>query len=1260
MSSQDPTAPAAARVTLPPLTSHPFLDALGSRTVVLDGAMGTSVQEAGLVAADFGGDALEGCNEILVRTRPDVVDRVHRSFLEVGCHAVETDTFGSAPWVLDEYGLGAETEELNRRAAELARTACDAFATPGDPRWVIGSIGPGTRSPTLSLGKERAEHPEVIHLEEMEEGYRRQVRGLLDGGTDVLLIETVYDLLQAKAAVAAANDVFVERGQRVPLVVQFTVEKDIDTMLLGSEPLAAVAALDPLAIDVLGMNCATGPADMREHVRTLSRASRMPISILPNAGLPELVDGRTVYRLSPEELAAAQVEFVDQFGVGIVGGCCGTTPAHLAAVVEAVGALTPRPRLLDRPALARPGASGHATDPARSGEAAAQDARETIQVEYRPALASLYTAVPFEQENTFLAIGERANANGSRAFRDLMLAGDLEGIVQLARSQTREGAHVLDVCVDYVGRDGAPDMVAVVDRYATASTLPLVIDSTQTDVIEAALSRIGGRAVINSVNLEDGRVKADLLLPLARRYGAAVVVLAIDEEGQARTADWKVEVCERVARIAIDEYGLEAHDLIFDCLTFPLGSGADDLRRDAIETLDAIKAVKRAVPGCHTTLGLSNVSFGLSPAARQVLNSVFLEEAIARGLDSAIVHPGRILPLHRIPDEQVEVARDLIHDRRGTAGRGGSAPEGYDPLTELMALFDGVTSTKASADELAALSVEERLERRIVDGDPDGIEGDLDAALATHPPLTIINEFLLAGMRTVGELFADGRMQLPFVLQSAQTMKAAVAHLEPHIAAAGGGSASAKGTVLIATVKGDVHDIGKNLVDIILRNNGYEVVNLGIKQSIDQILAAAEEHGVDAIGMSGLLVKSTVIMRENLEEMNHRGVAHYPVLLGGAALTRGYVEDDLRTLYDGKVFYCKDAFEALRVLADVLTQDGGLASSAEAGTDVGAGGGSSGGADGGSDLAAHKPRRPRPAPRAAEAPPAVDTQGRPRSLVASDTPVPTPPFWGQRVVRGVPIDEIVPLINEVALFRNQWGFTPGDLGPDGYRELLDREARPVLRDLVARAKAERIVTPSVVYGFYPANGDGDDVVVWDPEAPLERELVRFTFPRQDRGRFLCIADFLRPVDGGVADVLGVQVVTMGSRISEVAAGLFAEDRYQDYLYTHGFGVEMAEALAELWHRRMREELGIAGEDGPTPQDWFRQGYRGSRYSFGYPACPRLEDQELLFRLVDPSGIGVTLTEEWMLHPEQSTSAIVLHHPEASYFNAREREEAPST
>jgi 5-methyltetrahydrofolate--homocysteine methyltransferase len=1215
---------------LPPLETHPFLDALRSRVVVFDGGMGTSLQQADLTAADFGGDDLEGCNEVLVRTRPDVIEQVHRDFLDVGVHAVQTDTFGGAPWVLDEYDLGDDTEELNRLAAEVARRAADAYATTDDPRWVIGSIGPGTRAPSLSLGKDPATTRDFIDVVTMEEGYRRQVRGLLEGGSDVLLVETCFDLLQIKAAVAAANDVFVERGERVPLMVQFTVEKDINTMLLGTEPLAAIAALDPLAIDVLGMNCATGPEDMREHVRTLARASRLPISVIPNAGIPHLEDGRTVYPLSPGELASAHHEFVTALGVSIVGGCCGTTPEHLRQVVEAVGHLAPRPRTLDRPALARGGAAGRATDPAAAGSA---DDREPVAVEYRPSLASLYGAVTIEQENAFLAIGERANANGSKAFRELLLAEDWDGAVQLARSQTREGAHVLDVCVDYVGRDGVPDIVSIVDRYATQSTLPLVIDSTEPEVIEAALLRLGGRAVINSVNLEDGRVKADRLLPLAKRYGAAVVVLAIDEEGQARTADWKVEVCERVARLAIDEHGLEAQDLIFDCLTFPLGSGQEDLRGDALATLEAIERIKASVPGCATTLGVSNVSFGLSPAARQVLNSVFLDEAMRRGLDSAIVHVAKILPLHRIPDEQRQVALDLIHDRRGTAGLGGSAPADYDPLHRFMELFDGASEAKATADELAALPVEERLERRIIDGDKDGLDGDLDEALASHPPLDIINRFLLAGMATVGELFGSGQMQLPFVLQSAEAMKTAVAHLEPHIEAAGGGAAASKGRVVLATVKGDVHDIGKNLVDIILRNNGFDVVNIGIKQSIDQILTAAEEHGCDAIGMSGLLVKSTVVMRENLEEMNARGLAHYPVLLGGAALTRGYVEDDLRAIYEGEVFYCKDAFEGLRVLKAVMEgRQSGEGTPAE--------------------LRARRKRREHIRTRGSEEAPARDAQGRPRSAVATDVAVPVPPFWGQRVVRGISVAEVAPLINEIALFRNQWGFTPGDLGPDGYAALLDEQARPVLREWLARANAEKVVTPEVVYGYYPANGDGDDLVVWDPDAPLEKELARFSFPRQTQGRFLCIADFFRPIETEESDVLGVQVVTMGRRISDVAAGLFAEDRYQDYLFAHGFGVEMAEALAELWHRRVRQELAIDDDDGPTVQDWFRQGYRGSRYSFGYAACPDLEDQTQLFRLVDPRAIDVELTDEFMLHPEQSTSAIIVHHPEAKYFNAR--------
>ncbi|MDP9022679.1 MAG: methionine synthase [Actinomycetota bacterium] len=1191
------------------LDDHPFLAAMRSRVVVLDGAMGTSIQELGLDADDFGGPALEGCNEVLVRTRPDVIEAIHTSFLEVGCDAVETDTFGGAPWVLDEYGLADDCEDLNRLAAQIARRACARYATTDKRRWVIGSIGPGTRSPTLSLGKDPATTKDFIDLATMEDGYRRQVRGLLDGGVDVLLVETCFDPLQAKAAVAACHDVFDERGARLPLMVQFTVEKDINTMLLGTEPLAAVAALDPLPIDVLGMNCATGPDDMREHVRTLSRHSRLPISVVPNAGIPRMEGGQAVYSLTPEALAEALDEFTAEYGVTVVGGCCGTTPDHLRRVVE---------RLADR----------DADSPTGNGSGSLGRAAAARDVTFEPSLASLYAAVPIEQETSFLVVGERLNANGSNAFRELLLSEDWDGIVQMARSQTREGAHVLDLCVDYVGRDGVPDVVAAVNRLATQSTLPLVIDSTEPEVIEAALTRIGGRAVINSVNLEDGRVKADRLLPLARRYGAAVIVLAIDEEGQARTADWKVDVCKRVADIAIGEYGLEPSDLIFDTLTFPLGSGQEDLRRDGIATLDAIERIKAELPGCHTILGVSNVSFGLSPAARQVLNSVFLHLAIERGLDAAIVHPGKILPLHRIPDEQATVAEDLILDRRRANGDAGA----YDPLHRLMQLFEGASETRTSREDLAALPVEERLKRRIIDGERDGLDDDLREALGRWEPLEIINRFLLDGMKVVGDLFGSGQMQLPFVLQSAEVMKSAVAWLEPRLEK---GEATNKGRVILATVKGDVHDIGKNLVDIILRNNGYDTVNLGIKQSIDAILAAAEGGHADAIGMSGLLVKSTVVMRDNLEEMNKRQVAErYPVLLGGAALTRSYVEDELRELYDGQVFYCRDAFEGLETLDVVMeSKRAGAALPSQL-------------------VAPVKKDHLRRRPPKAQAPPRVDAKGRPRSEVAADVDIPQPPFWGERVARGIAIDEFWPLVNEIALFRNQWGFTPGERSPDEYKRFLEEEAWPVLRGWVARAKADKLLIPEVVYGYYPANGDGNDVVVWDPDAPLERELERFTFPRQSRGRFLCLADFFRDVATSEPDVIGIQVVTVGRRISQVAAELFAEDRYQEYLFAHGFGVEMAEALAEFWHVRVRQELGIAGEDADTKQGLFRQEYRGSRYSFGYAACPNLEDQEKLFRLVDPTRIGVTLTDEYMLDPEQSTSAIVVHHPEAKYFSAR--------
>ena len=1147
-----------------------FLGALRERVLVFDGAMGTMLQNAGLSLDDYQGK--EGCSEILCVTRPDVVKGIHAADFEVGADAVETNSFGSSAIVLAEYDIADQVVPLNRLAARLAREVADDFQADGRPRWVAGSIGPGTKLPTLGH----------TTYDVLAGTYADQAFGLLEGGADLLLIETCQDLLQVKAAVAGAFAGMKRAGRRVPLITQVTVETT-GQMLLGSDIAAALTAIEPLGVDVIGMNCATGPAEMGEHLRYLAQHARTPLSCLPNAGLPELRDGKPWYPLTPEELAEAHTRFAAEFGLSIVGGCCGTTPEHIRQVVEALG--------------------GHA--PARR------------EPDHEPSLSSLYQSVPLDQDTTYLTVGERCNANGSRKFRDLMLEGDLDGMVGIAKEQIREGAHVLDVCVDYVGRDGVPDMDALTAVLAQQSTVPVMLDSTQADVLEAGLKRLGGRAIVNSINLEDGEARMDAVCPMARRYGAALVALLIDEEGQARDVDWKLRIAHRIHDLATTKHGLAPEDLVFDALTFPLGSGQEDLRGDAVATLEAIRRIKAELPGVRTILGVSNVSFGLAPAARQVLNSVFLHEAREAGLDAAIVAPARILPMHRIDDEQRQVALDLVYDRRR---------DGYDPLQRFMALFEGKEVAKAaSAEDLAALPIDERLQRRVVDGVREGLEADLVEAMRSRSPLAIINEVLLSGMKTVGDLFGAGEMQLPFVLQSAEVMKAAVAVLEPHMEKADQGG---KGRVVLATVKGDVHDIGKNLVDIILTNNGYTVHNIGIKQPIATIIEKAEEVGANAIGMSGLLVKSTIVMRDNLEELNARGLASYPVLLGGAALNRTYVEGDLRQLYKGRVFYCRDAFAGLRVM-DQLREE----------------------REQGVQAVKEPVRAPRVAPARprgpAPAPPGTDELAR--SDVATDVPVPTAPFLGEaRVVKGIPVRDLVPYLNESALFRGQWQLRPVG-GKEGWRHTLETEARPRLRALLDEAIAGQILRPAVVYGYFPCNGDGNDVVVWDTHG---RERVRFTFPRQRRDRRLCIADFFRPISSGEPDVIGMHVVTMGLAASGATARLFADNRYREYLELHGVTVEMAEALAEYWHQRVRQELGIAGDDADDMEELFDQGYRGSRYSFGYPACPDLEEQTKLFELLRPERIGVELSEEFQLHPEQSTSAIIVHHPEAKYFNAR--------
>ena len=1150
-----------------------LLDVLRERVVVFDGATGTNLQARDLGPEDFGGANLEGCNEILVVTRPQVVADLHRSFFEVGVDAVETNTFGAFPVVLAEYGIADRTFELNQAAARIAKEVASGYATPDRPRWVVGSIGPGTKLP--SLGQ--------IDFVTLRNGYEAQVSGLLAGGADVLLVETVYDLLQAKAAIVACRRAMAKAGKDLPLMVQVTMETT-GRMLVGSEIGAALTALEALRPDVIGLNCATGPREMTEHLRHLSRQCRTFLSCLPNAGLPSIVDGATHYDLTPDELAAAHDRFTAELGVNIVGGCCGTTTEHLRRLVETVWGRPP----LQREPLAEPGAS------------------------------SIYTAVPFAQDTSYLTIGERTNANGSRKFKEAMLAEDWDTCVQMAKDQVKEGAHVLDVCVDYVGRDGVADMHEIAGRFATAAALPLVLDSTEPPVMEAGLQHIGGRALLNSANLEDGQApgsRCDRVFALAREYGAAVVCLTIDEEGQARTADWKVRVAKRIHDLAVEQYGLEPSDLIFDALTFPLGAGQEDLRRDAMETIEAIRRIKAELPGVFTCLGVSNVSFGLKPAIRQVLNSVFLHECVEAGLDSAIVHSARIMPMHRIDERARELCLDLIYDRRR---------DGYDPLVELIGAFSDVEAGAVEREDRSGWPVEERLKARIIDGERDGLEADLDESLTGgRPALSIINDVLLDGMKVVGDLFATGEMQLPFVLQSAETMKTAVAYLEPHMEKTGAGGG--KGRIVIGTVKGDVHDIGKNLVDIILTNNGYEVKNLGIKVPIQQFLDAVEEFGADAIGMSGLLVKSTLIMRENLEELNSRGLEHIPVLLGGAALTRNYVERDLREVYKGRVFYGKDAFEGLRTM-------GALMEGKRTGTldpDFGR-------ALGGRVLP------PRKSQRAVEE---VDPAQIPaRSAVALDNAVFKPPFLGSRVAKGISLDDIATYLNETALFRNQWQYRPAGESDEEFKARI----RPTLRSELAKAKEVGSLVPAVAWGYFPVNADGNDLIVWTDDDRTE-ERMRFMFPRQRKEPWQSIADFFRPVESGEGDYAAFHVVTMGDIASVHAAELFAANQYQDYLHFHGLSVEMAEALAEYWHRRIREEWGFADEDGPTLGGLFKQQYRGSRYSWGYPACPDLDDQVKVADLLEVDRIGVAVSEEFQLHPEQSTSAIVVHHPEAKYF-----------
>ncbi|HEX8653049.1 MAG TPA: methionine synthase [Pyrinomonadaceae bacterium] len=1175
-----------------------FLETLKERIVVFDGAMGTNLQAQDLSVDDYGGAQFEGCPEYLLISKPAAIEKVHTAFFDVGCDVIETNSFGGTPVVLAEYGIAHMAYDLNKRAAELARRIAADYSTRERPRWVAGSMGPGTKLPTLGH----------ITFRELRDAYSEQVRGLMDGGVDLLIVETCQDLLQTKAALRAIFDNFEETRRRVPVIAQVTIEL-FGTMLNGTEINAALTALAPFPIDVIGMNCGTGPKHMTESIRYLCENAPLPVSVLPNAGLPEVKDGQQHYGETPESFTAQIVHFAKDFGVNVVGGCCGTTPAHLLMVVEAMQQLTPK----------------------------ARDARLT------PAASSIYMQQPFVQDSSFLIVGERVNASGSKKMRDLLNVENWDGLVSLAKEQEREGAHILDVNVDYVGRDGVKDMHELAFRLATNIKIPLMLDSTEWQKMEAGLEHAGGKCILNSTNYEDGEPRFAKVLELAKRFGAGVVIGTIDEQGMARTAEGKLEIARRAFDQATKKYGIPAHDIFFDPLALPISTGIEEDRRNAAETIKALRLIKTELPGCFTILGVSNVSFGLNPASRVVLNSVFLHEAVEAGLDAAIVNASKIVPLNRIDERQSKVARQLIYDEREFDKDICT----YDPLGEFTKLFEGVRAHSAKKDT-TNLPVEERLKRHIIDGEKIGLEDNLRLALETYPPLDIINTILLDGMKVVGDLFGSGQMQLPFVLQSAEAMKSAVRFLEPLMEKKGG--ATEKGTMVLATVKGDVHDIGKNLVDIILTNNGYKVVNLGIKQPIDNILRAYEEHTADAIGMSGLLVKSTLIMKENLEIMNERGI-RVPVVLGGAALTRRYVEDDLTNTYQGTLFYAKDAFDGLHTMdrltggAESLETKGEVARAATV-----ADGNGNQPADESEDLVGEDAKlgiRKSARPRAVQQV-AGDTTHTNRSDVRADAPIPRAPFYGSRVVDDIPLDDVFAYINETALFKGQWQFKAGKRSVEEYRAFVAEHVRPVYDELKERAKREQLLSPRVVYGYFPCQSSGNDLIIYQEDEKTER--LRFTFPRQPDGKRLCIADYFASKESGRIDVVAFHLVTMGRRASQYSQELFKADNYSDYLFFHGLSVEAAEALAELWHKRIREELGINGRDAAEINKLFHQGYQGSRFSFGYPACPSLEDQAKLFELLDPSRIDVELTEEFQLEPEQSTSAIIVHHEEAKYFS----------
>lgn len=1188
--------------------SKNFLDLLKEKVVVFDGAMGSNLQSQNLTIEDWGGPNFENCSENLLYTKPDAIAQVHLGFLDAGVDVIETNSFGGGEVVLAEFGIADKAYDVNKKAAELAKKLANDYSTKSHQRFVAGSMGPGTKLPTLGH----------ISYENLKKSYDEQVRGLFDGGVDMFIVETCQDILQTKAALRSIFEFFEKQRVKLPVIAQVTIET-FGTMLNGTEISAALTALEPYPIDIIGMNCGTGPDQMTENVKYLCENSPFPVSVLPNAGMPEVKDGQQFYTETPEDFSKKVEHFAKDFGANVVGGCCGTSFEHLRQVVEKMQNVSPKQR----------------------------------EVKFTPSASSIYFSQPYTQDNSFLIVGERVNASGSKKMRDLLQAEDWDGLIKLAKEQEREGAHILDVNVDFVGRDGVADMHELVSKLVTNVKIPLMLDSTEWEKMEAGLKLAGGKCILNSTNYEDGEPRFLRLLELAKEYAAAIVIGLIDEDGMARTAEDKVKIARRAYKQAT-EFGIEAHDIFFDPLALPISTGIEEDRANALATIESIKQIHAEMPDANIILGVSNVSFGLNPASRIVLNSIFLHECVEAGMNSAIVNASKILPLNRFNEHEIEVALDLIYDRRKFEGEICT----YDPLGEFTTMFEGKTAKSMKVDT-SNLTIEEKLKHHIIDGEKIELEDHLKIALEKYPALEIVNDILLGGMKVVGDLFGSGQMQLPFVLQSAEVMKTAVKFLEPFMEKVEG--EQSKGVMVLATVKGDVHDIGKNLVDIILTNNGYRVVNLGIKQPIEDILKAVSETHCDAVGMSGLLVKSTLIMRDNLEIMNERGI-NVPVILGGAALNRKYVDNDLVPIYNGKLFYARDAFDGLHAMDELTQKDAEKVrrGDAEKAKSAAANANSVLDADtietvtDAEDLVGEDAKLGMVAARVSGTKTKDEerTKHTTKSDVAPAETIPTAPFYGSKVVEITDLSKVFAFINETALFKGQWQYKQGKSSKEDYAKLLETEVYPKFKAIKAQATRDKLLEAKLVYGYFPCQSEGNDLIIYQDDEKTER--MRFTFPRQpleQRGsKNLCLADYFAPKDSGKIDVVAFDLVTMGRKASEHAAELFKSDNYTDYLLFHGLSVESAEALAEMWHKRIREELGIAEKDAPELAKLFHQGYQGSRYSFGYPACPNLEDQTKLFELLQPDRIDVELSEEFQLHPEQSTSAIIIHHPEAKYFN----------